>query len=64
MSPNISNLTNLRKLDVSNNFLKEIPREIILLTGTLTDLKVQGNGIPVEETRDLIDAMPSTSIRF
>ncbi len=64
ISPGISGLRNLRKLDLSNNFLKEIPWEINGLKATLTDLQIQGNEIPVEKVRELVEAMPSTNIRF
>jgi Leucine-rich repeat (LRR) protein len=64
VSPYISSLKSLRKLDISNNSLKEIPPEITRLAGTLTDLEIQGNNIPMEKIRELVDAMPSTNIRF
>ncbi len=64
LSPEISNLRNLRKLDLSNNYLEKIPWEITGLKGTLTDLEILGNNIPLDEVRELVDAMPSTNIRF
>ena len=64
LSPDISNLRSLRKLDLSDNSLKEVPWEITGLKTTLTDLEIQGNEIPVEKVRELVEAMPSTNIRF
>jgi Leucine-rich repeat (LRR) protein len=60
----ISNLKNLKKLDLSNNQLSSLPREITTLTGTLEELMIQGNNIPLEEVEWLIEAMPETKIRY
>jgi hypothetical protein len=60
----ISQLSSLRKLDLANNQLTALPREIASMGETLTDLAIQGNQIPEEEIRWLIDAMPLTKIRY
>ena len=60
----IGNMLSLQKLDLSNNQLTGLPREIISLTGNLKELSIQGNQIPVEEINWLEEAMPSTKIRF
>lgn len=60
----ISNLRKLKKLDLSNNQLKALPREITTLTGTLEEMMIQGNNIPLEEVEWLIEAMPETKIRY
>jgi Leucine-rich repeat (LRR) protein len=60
----IASLNKLKKLDLSNNQLTALPREIASLTETLKDMAIQGNPIPDEEVRWLIDNMPGTKIRY
>ncbi len=60
----ISNLKKLKKLDLSNNQLSAIPREITAISGTLEELMIQGNNIPLDEVEWLIEAMPETKIRY
>jgi len=60
----IGNLKNLKRLDLSNNQLTMIPREVASLSGTLTELSIQGNQIPRDQVQWFIEAMPSTDIRY
>ncbi len=60
----ISGLTALKKLDLSGNQLTGLPREITTLSEHLEELSIQGNRIPREEVKWLIEAMPGTQIRY
>lgn len=64
ISSEVSNLRRLKKLDLSGNQLERIPPHIIQLKDSLTDLRIQGNPIPMEEIKALMEAMPGTEIRF
>ena len=54
----------LFRLDLSNNQLAAIPREVASLYGTLIELSIQGNQIPMDQIAWFIEAMPNTEIRF
>lgn len=60
----ISGLGSLKKLDLSGNQLTGLPREITTMSAHLNELSIQGNPIPEEEIRWLIEAMPATQIRY
>lgn len=60
----ISNLKALKKLDLSRNQISTLPEEITSLSGTLTELDIQGNQISREEVDRLREAMPKTNIRY
>lgn len=60
----ISNLGKLRKLDLADNQLTTIPKEVTSMTGHLKEFNIQGNQVPDEEIKWLIESMPSTSIRY
>jgi Leucine-rich repeat (LRR) protein len=64
ISGEISNLVKLKKLDLAHNHLQTLPKEITYLSGTLKDLRIQGNRIPREEIEFLRITMPGTNIRF
>jgi Leucine-rich repeat (LRR) protein len=60
----ISGMTALEKLDISGNQLTELPEDLVNMGSHLTELSIQGNRIPREKVDWLIEAMPSTKIRF
>lgn len=60
----IAGLKSLRQLDLARNQIKTLPRELATLSGTLTELDVQGNQIPMEEIHWLVEAMPHTKILY
>jgi hypothetical protein len=60
----ISEMTALEKLDISGNQLTELPEDLVSMGSHLTELSIQGNRIPREKIDWLIEAMPSTKIRF
>jgi Leucine rich repeat len=60
----IGQMLGLQKLDLSNNQLNAIPEEIVALSGNLKELSIQGNQIPAEKVKYLVEAMPSTQIRY
>ena len=60
----IGNMLNLEKLDLSNNQLTSLPGEIILLSGNLKELSINGNQIPADKISWLEESMPSTQIRY
>ena len=64
LSGDIKNLVHLKKLDLANNQLAKIPEEILSLSGTLEDLRLQGNQIPRAELEALVESMPGTSVRY
>ena len=60
----LNGLESLRKLDLSHNQLTRIPDDILSMREHLEELSLQGNQIPIEEVKQLIEDMPSTKVRY
>jgi Leucine-rich repeat (LRR) protein len=57
-------LTNLEKLELSENWLTDLPASIANLADTLQQLDLRGNPIPVERRAAIQAMLPNTTISW
>jgi internalin A len=60
----ISGMESLKKLDLSGNQLTDLPEDLTNMSGHLEELSIHNNRIPQDKVEWLIEAMPSTKIRY